>query len=425
MKLRNKITGEIIEKGIRSQVATPKLTNGDIFTQRAEKAQQEIAKRGSLWGNIIADIQSPNVIKKVVGGLQAMGSPLTQLEAGIANPALLLQTGDLYSQAKAPTTLGVLGEGARRLAEESFKGFTGRRLGQYGDVYRAGGVPSPLAATAGFTLAMSPVKAIQVLNRTFGAVTKLSDKGIMNAGNALIKAGGEAKVFTGTKLNEAFRTVDNVKVNADDFLNAVSKLPKTFISKLEEMFGNLDEVAGSITVGRLRQLKQTIGKVRPTVFGREARGAVETLEVEDINKVYSAIKKLMASSVEKATNKKTADALMKMEDTFTQVSRASDYIKKIIVEPTLRKPTRAGGMAGKMVVEGDVSGRIALTTLKKSGKEARKTINQAVSALEAFNKWRAIVETTQHVIRAATYGGAIGAAGGMAAGKMAQRAGVE
>ena len=73
-----------------------------------------------------------------------------------------------------------------------------------------------------------------------------------------------------------------------------------------------------------------------------------------------------------------------------------------------------------MKLRGDVSTRHALNTLKDArtaGKAAKQIIIKAVDDLKAFNRLETSLSVAKHVVTAATYGGAIGAAGGAAFGK--------
>jgi hypothetical protein len=408
IKVRDKITGEVITlqmkgtsptKGASAPVSRKESLSAGVAS-RTSTAKEEISKRGNILGNVVSNLASPNPVRKGMGVLGVAAAPLSMLESGIANPALKMQEGNFN-----PIDL----------AKESFLGFTGQKQGQYGDVARIAGYPKPIAATIGLVASMSPLKAGQAINKTFGSIKRLSDKGIIKAGESLINATREATQATGIKVGEAFKAVENIKVDPNRFIDSVSKLPKALISELEDRFGSLSDMS-ELNIGQLRAIKQVIGKFRPGVFGKEARGVAENIEAEKINQVYGAIKKMLSNSVEIATNKKTASALMELEDAYSKVSKSSDYIQKTIVESTLGQATKGGAMAKKLALEGDVSGRTAMNILKQSG--ARKSINDAVRSLEAFNKWQAIGKFGKHAMDAAMFGGAVGSLGGLVANKV-------
>lgn len=394
---RNKKTGEIIE--IAPSPTTDKKENAasDIYTQRYGEAQQRIEGRGNLWGNIRGDISSPNPIRKAVGLIGAVASPASVAESAIANPALEMQSGNFRPQ---------------DLAREAALGLSGRKQGQFGDVYRVAGAPAPIAASAGLLLsAAGPIKVLKSAGNAFGKIAKLSDRGIVKAGESLINATKEAKKFTGASLGEAFKPVEGAKVDPNRFISEIADLPKPLVAKLESIFGPLTDVGQNMTIGTLRKIKQTIGKYNPGVFGREARGLSENITADEINKVYRAIKKLIGETIENTSGKETAKKLMSLEDSYTAVERAADFVKRSVMDSTLRLPTKGGKVAKQLNLEGDVSGRSALNTLRSAGVNAKKEIDRAVSELDKFNKWRAVSSVSKRVLEA----GAIGITAGKAA----------
>lgn len=367
--------------------------------------QGEIAARGNVWENIKNDFMSPNPVRKTMGALSVVASPLTAIENTVANPSLAMQAGNFN-----PVDL----------AKEAYKGFTGQKQGQYGDVYREAGVPKPLAATAGLVLNASPIKAANMASKALSGISKMSDKGILKAGNSLINAGKQAETTVGTALNDAFKAVDNAPVDPTLITDTLAKLPKQLLGKIEEVFGGQIDLT-KVTVGQLRKMKQLIGKYRPSAFGKDARGVSENIEADEINTVYSAMKNLMEGSVVKAAGKDVAKKLMGLEKKFSEVTRASDYVKRTVVDPILMKATEAGKMAGKIQVEGKVGGRVALNTLRNAGKEAKKSINKAMTEMEAFNRWRAASEVGRKLVNAMVYGGIGGSLGGLALGNIVKR----
>jgi hypothetical protein len=395
-----------------------KQSKGDIMVEKMSKVDKEIEARGNLWENIKKDFQKEGVLGKIKGGLGIVSSPFTSLEAGIANPALALQRNP-FENAQSTNTLGVLGEGASNLAKEAFLGFLGQKQGQYGDVYRSSGNPflETVSAPAGLTLAVSPVKVVKTINKTFGNITRMSDKGIMKAGKSLISAGDDAVEFIGSKLNKAYETVNNIKVNPEEFVSEMSKLPKAVLSKVEDTLGGVEELSQNLTISTLRKIKQIIGKYSPSSFGKDTRGVTEKIIDDEINAVYKGVKTLISKTIAKNTSDDIAESILNLDDAFREVKNSADYIKKTIVDSTLKKPTKGGAMAKKLIAEGDVTGRTALNTIKSAGSKARDNINKAVSALESFNKWQGISENIRKAINAGIYGGVAGSLGGLALGK--------
>lgn len=395
----------VISRLLQSETLKPSNASQSYVSginERMAQSQLDISRRGTITSNIKQNISSPSLLNKGIGALQTIGAPLTALQAGISNPALAVQRGEF----KPRTLLG-----------ESVKGLTGQKLGEYGDVYRNAipGVGGQVAgAIGGLTLdIIGPVKALKTAQKAFGGISRMSDSGILKAGDSLVSATKNAEKYAGTKLNDSFRMVDSTKVDPTKFLDEATKLPDVLIKKMEEQFGNLDQLAQNMTIGKLRDFKQLLGKYNPSAFGKEARGLSENIQADDINKAYGATKKLLTETISKSWGEKSANQLMKLEEAFTEVSRASDSVKRTIVDPILQKATKGGRMAGKLVEEGDVTGRTALNTIKKSGPQARSEINRAVNALEHFNRVQSMTRIGKHILSAATYGGAIGAAGSM------------
>jgi hypothetical protein len=296
-------------------------------------------------------------------------------------------------------------------------GFTGQKMGRPIDVYRRAGMPTPLASVLDFSLTTSPLKVLQVAKKSFGSLSKLSDKGIEMAGQSLVKATEEAKRVTGIQLETAYKAVDNIKINSKVFGSLLNRIPKTLKGEVEKLIGK--DIFTNPTVANARKLKQLVGKYKPGVFGKEERGLAENIEGEQLNKLYSQIKSVIDGAVEQGAGKKVAQGLSKMDTAFSDVSHASDYVQKTIIDPTLVMATKGGSMAKKIALEGDTTGRRALNILKSSG--ARKEINKAVDALTAFNQWQSVAQFGQHAANAALFGGAVGSMGGLVASRLYNR----
>lgn len=413
IKLRNKATGEIIQIRRKTPSVSPtksveKPGAMQLLKSRENRVEKSITDRGNRLENIKSDLLATNPIRKVMGGLQVMDTPRAAFEAGLANPLLDMQKGIINPSV---------------LIKDSIAGFKGQRQGEFGDPYRIAGFPEPIPTAMGMTLGFaSPAKLLLNVKKSISGISKMSDKGILRAGDNLIKATDEAIKYSGNELNKAFSAVDTIKVDAGKVIDNVTKLPKGLIDAIEESVGNLSDIGNQMTVGHLRRIKQVVGKYKPTIFGKGERGVAENLEADKINNVYSFFKKELKDSVGKNTDSKTANNLMKMEEKYTDIQRSTDAVKKYTVDPTLRKPTKAGRVAKKVEEEGDVTGRVALNTIRENGgKEAKKLINKAVSDLEAFNRWRRNAEIASHVVKAGLYGGAIGGLGGYLAGKIYSR----
>jgi hypothetical protein len=392
---KNKKTGETIT--LDKKVVSPAPVKNKSAT-----IAEDIKSRGTIQGQIGSNLFAQSPLRKGVGALQTIGAPLPMIEAGIANPALAMQSGNFN-----PIDLG----------KEAIAGFTGQKLGQYGDVFRGANFPEPVAASLGLVLASSPLKALNMANKAFGKISKMSDKGILRAGDSLLSAVKNATTETGTKLEEAYKVVNDVTVNPVVFNSLLKRMPKPLLEEFENTIGK--SIFANPTVGNLRKVKQIVGKYKPSIFGREERGMSENIEGEKLNQLYGNIKMFIDTVVTSKKGGSVAQRLSKADDAFTEVANASDYIQKTITDPTLHLATKGGAMAKKLALEGDVSGRKALNILKSSG--ARKAINKALSDLESFNKWQFVGKLAEHAAGAATFGGAIGGAGGYIGSKMYNR----
>lgn len=371
---------------------------------KMKQIDENIAKRGNYFLNLESDIKSPSNFRKWRGVFAAGGAAPAALEHTVAGPMLEMQRGNFNPQ---------------QLASSAFEGFLGKQ-NQYGDVLRGAGVPEPLAAAGGLAVSFSPLSAINRANKTFGAVTKMTDKGIKRAGESLVKASDEAHQAISGKLDEAFKVVDGVKVDPNDALRVISKVPQRLLSKIEEeVFGGAVDL-NALTVGQLRKVKQYVGKFKPTSYGREDRGLTENLDASDMNDLYAGLKSLLTNSVvnAKGMGKRVAGKLLDLEDKASEVFHSTQYIKNKIYDPILQKATKGGVMADKMVKIGDSSAREALSVIKEASTKARKQINSAVNAMESFNRWRAISGAAEHALGAGLYGGVAGSTGGMILGKI-------
>jgi hypothetical protein len=366
-----------------------------------KQAEMDVAARGDVWDKIIGDYMSPNPVRKVMGNLEFAAVPTTAIENAISNPVMAMQRGNFNPM---------------DLAKEAGKGLIGQKQGQYGDIMRGVGVPKPIAAGVGLAYNALPIGIAGKISKAFTGVTKASDKGILRAGEELMKAGDQATEVVGGKLNEAYKVVNDIPIDPNAFLKTAKKLPKVLIDKLEEVFGGkIDSIAQNLNVGILRDIKSLVGKYRPAAFN-ELKTASETIEGEAINSVYGSIKNLMHETMSKTLgNKKASQAILEADENFGNVAKATKYVKTNVLDPILQKATNAGKMAGKIAKEGDVSGRDALNTFRKY---ARKSTDKAVSALESFNRWRAISEGGRKVVNAMAYGGVAGSLGGLALGKV-------
>lgn len=393
-------SGKNVEDAKETQVKSKAESYLDKFKRRSEATELRIKERGTIQENIKSQFSKPELIGKLSATLTTIGAPFSAIESAISNPMLLAQQGNFSPQ---------------DLLKESLKGLALQKQGQYGDVLKNAGADKTVSDITGLFLNASlPLKVVNTTLKTFGKISKLSDKGIMYAGKQLIKAADDAQTAVGIKVGQAFSKVDNTVVDGMDFINKITDLPKSVIKSAEEHFGNMEDFASNLTIGKLREFKRFLGKLRPTSYGKGERGISETIDIEKLNKVYGSIKDIIKNNITDVFGDNTSKTLMGLEKSYSEMIGASNFLRRSVIEPTTRKATTAGKVATNLVKEGDVSTREALNTLKLAGSSSRKAINKAIRALEMYNTHIAMLNAARKGLQAAVFGGAAGAIGGKA-----------
>jgi len=394
-----------------------------------ERLRQEVTTPFARGGNFFTDT-GKNILKAGVTGAKTAAVPFQRAEAGIANTGLALQRGELPGGVQKPgfgdflnpfgfaakTTRQVLG------SEELRDGITGRVSAEYGDLIRTAGVRGPLdeavASTAGFlTSLVAPLDIVRKANKSLKAIEKASDKGLLKAGDNLLKGTDEATQVMNVRLTKAYEPIKAVKAKGADVLDDMANLPERVLKFIEGELGTtVDDFLTDFDITKARRLKRLVGEFKPNAFGKGKVAAPELADDKLIIKAYAGIKKTMREALESRELIKEAKILEKADDAFVDTLNASNFIKKTIVDRTLKKPTKVGGIALKLAKEGDLTGRTALNTLKAAGSSARKSITGAVDELEKFNRTKAFASFGRRVIQGAALGGAAGLVGGRAFG---------
>ncbi len=404
-KIRNKVTGEIIDLQTSKPVvsdAGKERSEGLLkkFNRLSKESEERITERGTIQKQVRTQFEKPELMGKLAATLTVIGAPFSAIESAIANPVLLAQQGNLSPLA---------------LAKESLVGLALQKQGQFGDVFKNIAIQKDVADVMGLTVSLAGATfLLKKLTGAFGTVAKMSDKGILKAGKFLINAADKAKKVVGVRIGKAFSTVDDIPANGIQFLDDVIRLPKSVLKRAEEIFGNLDDFADKLTVGKLREFKRFLGKLKPGAFGKGERGISETIDVIDLNKGFAKVKNLMKKTLEKSQGKKITDNLMDLEANFSDVIRAGNTIRKAVIDPTLRKATKAGKVAAGLGKEGDVTTRTALNILRKASAESKKAVDKSIILLNRFNRQRQLAEFGKRAIGAAAFGGVAGAVGGRA-----------
>ena len=109
---------------------------------------------------------------------------------------------------------------------------------------------------------------------------------------------------------------------------------------------------------------------------------------------------------------KRAEDLLKSDEAFEEAINASNFIKRIITDPNLKKPTRVGSIAGRLDKAGDLTTRSAFNTIKKASLEARVKMFFAVRRLDQYNRLIAVTGFAKSFGRAVVFGGVAGGVAG-------------
>lgn len=387
---------------------------GSVLKKRMSEVDVDVAKRGDYLEGMAQNLTSQSPLRKGLGFVQGIALPSTALEAGISNPALAMQR-------------GVFNPG--RLLEESYKGFTLEKTGQYGDVFR-GAIPDKttgkaVGAIGGLTLSVAgPVKTFQVLKSTFGDVSKITDKTLKTVGTQLVGATDEAEKFVGESIGNAYAKLNAIPVDGNSWTRVIKAIPNTVRDEVTRTMGDPDTLLP--TVENLRKIKSLLGKYRPSSFGKEARGVSENIEAARLDEVYSGAKSVLTNTLSKAIGTKNTAKLLDLDDSATKVYGAINEVRSAITNPRMLSPTKVGKVAKGIEDTGDLSTREAINILRRGGgRKAKKLLDKAVRSLEIFNSRERAWKVAGHIVSAATYGGAIGAVGGAAAGRFLGRGGGE
>src|SRR3990167_3197084 len=390
MKIVNKKTGEVIDLSSGSE------SKKDSPNSKLSATEKRIEERGAIQDSV-KKIGKKGVVNKVSGVLETASAPLAAIESGIANPMLEMQKGN-FNQLD--------------LLKKSILGLSLQRQGQYGDVMKNAGYNPLLADSAGLLLNLSPAKVYLGVSKTFGNISKMSDKGLMKAGSKIVEAADEARMAVGK----------NVGVDGLKFLDDVADIPKHVLNKLEVAFGKMEDFAKGLTVGRLREFKTYLGKLKPNSFGQAEHGIQESLDVKDLSKAYGKVRERVYQSLKDANvDEKVSQHLMNLEDSFSSVMDARRFIKRSVVDPTLNVPSRVGTFAESVTKGVNPTARLALSEIKRASSKAMSNVNKAMGEIESFERWQAAKQMTSHAVKAAVYGGVAGGIGGAILRKASER----
>lgn len=394
-----------------AQVTTSASPNlNDTLKKRMSEVDVDVKSRGDYLEGMAKNLESPSVPRKILGGIQGVAIPSVALESGLSNPMLAMQRGSFN-----PLELG----------KEAYLGATLQKQGQYGDVYR-GAIPSPtlgkvVGSIVGLGLSVAgPIQTFKALKNSFGDVSKMSDKILKNAGESIIKSADEAEKFVGESISKAYDKLNPILVDGNSWTRVTENIPKAVKEEVTRTIGDFDTLLP--TVENLRKIKTLLGKYRPGDFGKDARGLAENIEVAKIDEAYSGIKSVLSNTIAKKIGAKNTSALLELDNTASSVYRATNELKNAVTNPRLLLPTRGGKVAKGLTDSGDISTREAMNIIRSGGgKQARKIMNKAINALDRFNSREIAWKVAGRIVGSATYGGAIGAAGGTVFNKVSGR----
>jgi len=395
--------------GLGGKVTRIPLASGEIFPLQA--GMQEVQDRGQLDPQTAFQqmIGGETISEKVSGGLGLLADPFRRAEAAIANPMLAMQRGKFSP---------------KEIFEQSILGLKGQQVGELGDVIRSTGLlPEEISSTIGFTGSLiAPLKAARDTFKSIKGVATRSDKKLLKAGEDILTATDESISKIGSAVDKAYEPINEIGVKLDQsVLDDIVNLPKSVIREVEQLAGqSIDDLLAKPNIKNLRNLRGKIAKFKSEAFKETAQ---DTATNELVNRIYKKLSKSMKSSLEKNTIfdqqtgkfidlKKEADNLLRADEDFSEASRAAEFLKSSLIEPKLGKPTKAGLVAGRTAKDTDLSTRIALDVIqRKGGKKAVKSLDQAISTFNRFNRSRLLKGGLKAVSRAAILGGAAGAVG--------------
>lgn len=192
--------------------------------------------------------------------MKAMGGIFQRGQATVANPLMALQEGKITEAPK-----------------EAWKGLTGQRLGEVGDVYRRVGVPEPISATLGFFATMG--------------ITNLATKGKLVAS---AKKGTEFIKSKMPKVMDKNYVINRAKVASDgldDLYGGLSKEYDDVFAKIGEKpvdFNKVNQVLDDLSSQGQDAVIKKIGKQ----LGTNPPSNVNTLQ-----KIKEALRKTVPDRV--------------------------------------------------------------------------------------------------------------------------------
>jgi hypothetical protein len=383
------------------------LAIGDIQPQGFNQSKKS-DQQGSLINKINKTYTQQEVDKTISERKEfAITAPFTRFEAGIANAALALQDGK-YDEVM---------QGVK-------EGWSGKKIGEMGDVYRKAGFPEYAASTLGLATTFVPViKTIGSAVKATGKMVtgskvagKVVDRFSKVAGEKIVKASDIAVDYMAKSLENAYAPVNRMAVDGMEFITKMTGINKNVVKSLESAVGkNIDDLATSVNISDVRTLKSTMGKLRPNVFGLDDLGRQANYSSAEYNKAYAVISDILHSTLNKNGAGKASAAILKADDAFVNMLNSTQKLKRVVVDPVIKKPLRGGKLARQVVDPKDTSTRYAINQIYNASKESAKATKEALKAMNHYNFIVKTQEVSGKVLNYAVYGGMAGAIGARSA----------
>lgn len=370
-------------------------------------------------------LQAPYRVGKL-GALTAIGLPAERLEGVVANVGMKMQETPLaetglgtppVATAAVSQQAGMAAtEGAQKqakyigsLAQEAWKGLTGEKQGQIGDILRQAGVPEPVAATtglvamAGLTNALSSGKIATYIK---GKIPKLMGKNF-TAGLAdeAVGAVKQVRKGLGVTVNTEVLKNKNVPLNQTRLDKIVDMLPDTVKKMLRRpeykiaITDTMDESGKKIlsssyngTVGNAHQIRQALDDFMTAQAWEETAKTGQQL----ISRIYGTIGEMMRRRV---------PALKEGHKLYNEFM---DIYRRVVP----KMMTKSGQVVEKPFREAFKPGneRKVQQAFEKLA-EYTPQLKQIMLDMTRYTRRQLIGETVKKTLPLATTGAAIGAGG--------------
>ncbi len=226
-----------------------------------------------------------------VTGLKAIGLAAERIEAAIANPLMKIQETDLEEAgwiSKIPATEIVKNpelnkklanlrfKFAQELGQETWKGLTGKRKGELGDLPRRVGVPEPLSAAIGFFSLMGIANVVtkgKLVSsaKTAERIVKSKLPRAMGKNYALdrskLAAKGLDDLYEGVskEYDDVFKKIADRPVNLERVQEVIDDLPQMVVNKISKskLITKLSDGTMQPNLNNLKIIKNIISRTIP------------------------------------------------------------------------------------------------------------------------------------------------------------------